>query len=342
MQQGAGAQATSRLGAGAASSASAADVARAAQCARRLSTTTHRNLRLATLLLAAVVVYACMSVSTTTSSSTEGPWTSVLRQLLTKGGASSTTSTELCDPRSAAATAAGNLTNLRWHYLPKCGTSLGTTLLRHACPSLPASANPEEYKNDMEASWELRWFEDTAERYCAPGALAPVVRYDDTLGKFRAHVPMYDYDARHASTVVMLRDPRRRLVSAFNHKRLSFAAHEEEAVKAVEATKTVRELVEFPGIAGCQMRMLSGKYRIVQVWPRHRRRTHCGAKSAVGVCSGVCGPHGPLGPVDDAFVWRRALGRGPAQRAARQCAEALRDEVGVPRRLACGPSAPGG
>jgi len=76
------------------------------------------------------------------------------------------------------------------------------------------------------------------------------------VGEARAWAGEY-YNERHV--VGMFRDPRRRLWSAYNYFKHTNGMSKEARANMLENTPSVKEYAAYPGIGGCQVKMLLGR-----------------------------------------------------------------------------------
>lgn len=76
------------------------------------------------------------------------------------------------------------------------------------------------------------------EKYCAA----------EIIGHIPGHFPLKDLAQRSGTVAAMFRDPRRRLVSAFNHHRHAFGMNGAVSEQMRATTHTVEAYANFPGI----------------------------------------------------------------------------------------------
>jgi hypothetical protein len=159
------------------------------------------------------------------------------------------------------------LQDLNWIHIPKTGTSFAATLYGYLCTSEP---NPKvsvktgknctwcglvgkTNHNTMQwdpKSWPLLPFDD--EPYCDHSIAFDPGRI------FSNHYSVPVKTEGRGSLIGLFRDPRQRLVSAWNNNKHSYGANGGNRAK-IEASQTVSEFIKAPGIPGCQTKMLLGQ-----------------------------------------------------------------------------------
>eukprot|EP00049_Salpingoeca_infusionum_P008455 m.139582 g.139582 ORF g.139582 m.139582 type:complete len:481 (-) comp14018_c0_seq2:321-1763(-) len=182
------------------------------------------------------------------------------------------------------------LERISWLHFPKCGSSLTNTIYNYMCRG-GTSLHKFRDMNDP-------YFQDYADstcRFCweACGSRCEgftmwsphngLVRISDKETKkggeivlqdvfyekfcatrpasnFQSHFPLKEkhLEFRNGTTLAMFRDPRRRLLSAFNHGRHAFGMSAEQRELLVKTTHTLEAYAVFPGIQSCQTKMLLG------------------------------------------------------------------------------------
>eukprot|EP00730_Choanoeca_flexa_P017089 TRINITY_DN8184_c0_g1_i3.p2 TRINITY_DN8184_c0_g1~~TRINITY_DN8184_c0_g1_i3.p2 ORF type:complete len:311 (+),score=52.19 TRINITY_DN8184_c0_g1_i3:1744-2676(+) len=137
------------------------------------------------------------------------------------------------------------LNKFQWIHFPKAGTSMMFLLHGYAC-NLP----PEAFTLSL-----------TAQRGSLVHLFERIYPFDkhcdaaQWVGPRVSHMPLKPSDAKLA--VMMVRDPRRRLTSAYHNGPHAFGKTNEERQELQQKVKTIQDYVTFPGIAGCQVKMLT-------------------------------------------------------------------------------------
>ena len=136
-----------------------------------------------------------------------------------------------------------NSTEVKWMHIPKAGTSIWNTVIHFCYPSLPASVRLQE--NQFEAELE---FERGADARCSAFP--------------RSHWPMdLSLCQEDVLWLTMVRDPVKRLVSAYKYGGHAVGLDPLERGRLLaDSVTTLPQFADFPGVKGCQARMLSGSY----------------------------------------------------------------------------------
>lgn len=74
------------------------------------------------------------------------------------------------------------------------------------------------------------------------------------------HMPLNGYSARKGFYVGMFREPRRRLLSAWNHNRHSFGLANQPRDDMLLECKTLKQFANHPRLQSCMTKMLLGRY----------------------------------------------------------------------------------
>ena len=160
---------------------------------------------------------------------------------------------------------AKTLQNPNWIHIPKAGTTFATTLYAYLCTSEPHPAvSPDSGQNCTwcgpvgkrshgslqwdPKTWPLIPFDD--EPYCDWNV--PL----DSRRVFSNHFSVPGHKTP-GTLLTLLRDPRQRLVSAWNNNKHSYGASGGHR-RLIEQAQTLREFVEVDGVAGCQTKMVLG------------------------------------------------------------------------------------
>ena len=180
-------------------------------------------------------------------------------------------------PECAAAAAAEALpangsggVAVRWLHIPKCGSTLGISLLQYACtPALPAwhivymAMAEKQIDVRMAHAIEARRARDgfrCAGRLAMPFAgHAPVTPAELLLSPSGMLSHAAAKSARGGGLAAMFRTPSQRLISAFldNYHAWGITRHASRTAMK-HAAPTVDLWARFPGVAGCQVKMLNG------------------------------------------------------------------------------------
>ena len=156
------------------------------------------------------------------------------------------------------------LVNPNWIHVPKAGTTFATTLYGYLCTSEP---QPEiSPVSGSKCSWcgpvgkkshgQLQW--DPKTWPLIPFDDEPYCDWDVPLDSHRVFSNHFSVPRTNPGTLLtLLRDPRQRLVSAWNNNKHSYGATGGHR-KLIEAAQTLQEFVKVDGIAGCQTKMVLG------------------------------------------------------------------------------------
>ena len=158
------------------------------------------------------------------------------------------------------------LSDFSWLHAPKTGTSAVVLLAHYACPSLPADALPKPppkgFSFDRKGPTILQqfWSDYPYEEFCKPRTFLPPHHghYPMAMLKARARKASND-EAPVKNVVAMLRDPRRRIWSAYNYFKHTNGMKKSKRAEMLASVTSVKEYAAFPGVAGCQTRMLLGR-----------------------------------------------------------------------------------
>jgi len=170
---------------------------------------------------------------------------------------------------------------LEWIHIPKCGTSFGATIYGYLCTAEETPhVNPSDQSTNCTHCGEvaknrnrgLYW--DPKLRNMIP--FSNLIRRDGTRHRFhKYHAPYCDWSQRphppysnhfalsarpdrrqKTAALTMLRDPRRRLVSAWNNDKHSYGIRQRDTVKYLQ---NITAFVAHPAIKGCQTKMMVGR-----------------------------------------------------------------------------------
>eukprot|EP00043_Microstomoeca_roanoka_P011952 m.113060 g.113060 ORF g.113060 m.113060 type:complete len:534 (-) comp15346_c1_seq1:249-1850(-) len=183
--------------------------------------------------------------------------------------------------RDAAVPKPRALHAMNWLHFPKCGSSLTNTIYHYGCRDVE-SAKVFSALDDP----DLESYKNTTCSYCydpckgcftlwAPhdGIIRAKQKHSilkmpfrekhcgaDKLGYIPGHNPLppSKRKERSGSILAVFRDPRRRLVSAFNYHKHSFGMNWMDRERMLHVTHTIEAFANFPGIASCQTKMLIG------------------------------------------------------------------------------------
>ncbi|EGD78963.1 hypothetical protein PTSG_01937 [Salpingoeca rosetta] len=147
------------------------------------------------------------------------------------------------------------LDRFRWLHIPKTGTSFAATLYSYACPQLPRNVSlalPPGLRGSLVQTFEQLYpFEQSS------------CNGSQWIGKRAGHSPITPKELRTGETrvediVTMVRDPRLRLWSAYRYGKHAHGMLQPEWERMDAETHSVREFARWPGVAGCQVKMLTG------------------------------------------------------------------------------------
>lgn len=139
---------------------------------------------------------------------------------------------------------------IRWLHFPKCGSTLGISILSYACTDTIPSWHTVGMalrggRIDVRMAHAIGARHKTRGSRCGGRLLLPL----------EGHRPVSPHDT---GLVAMFRKPSQRLISAFldNYHAYGLARRERAALKA--RAPTISHFVRYPGIAGCVTKMLAG------------------------------------------------------------------------------------
>eukprot|EP00049_Salpingoeca_infusionum_P001180 m.45868 g.45868 ORF g.45868 m.45868 type:complete len:311 (+) comp10902_c0_seq1:173-1105(+) len=137
----------------------------------------------------------------------------------------------------------------RWLHIPKCGTSLSTVLYHYSCNELPDDAVPDPGKNGKGLA--VKHFTKTYNLSSC--------NFQQFRGPRIGHTPLKLGEISSGiQMVAMFRDPRARIWSAYNYGMHQVGMTGDDRRKMYQTVKTPQDYAAFPGIAGCQTKMLLG------------------------------------------------------------------------------------
>ena len=160
------------------------------------------------------------------------------------------------------------LPSLHWIHVPKAATSFGYVLFSYLCTGHEADASLSKNSCNYCGKDIPPGIWDRELRVLLPKGLLP---YCDKQVEFRGllqnHLPVPQPPHKDDRFVGLLRDPRRRLVSAYNHGKHSFGIGQRNAKMAkasrehmLQHTHSLRDYVEYPDIKNCATKMLLGDF----------------------------------------------------------------------------------
>jgi hypothetical protein len=158
---------------------------------------------------------------------------------------------------------AKTLHDLNWIHVPKAGTTFATTLYGYLCT---AEKQPIESITGETCSWcgpigkanhgSLQW--DPKTWPLIPFETEPYCDWNVAIKPKRVFSNHFSVPRQNPGALVtLLRDPRQRLVSAWNNNKHSYGATGSDR-KAIEATQTLHDFIVQPGISSCQTKMVLG------------------------------------------------------------------------------------
>lgn len=170
---------------------------------------------------------------------------------------------------------------VEWIHIPKCGTSFGATVYGYLCGATETPytnpADPTEnctYCGEQAKGLNRGLYWDPKLRNMIP--FSNMIRRDGTRHRFYKyhapycdwtqsphppysnHFPLSDRANKQGTTaaVTMLREPRKRLVSAWNNDKHSYGIAKRDTVKYLQ---NITAFVQHSAIQGCQTKMLVGR-----------------------------------------------------------------------------------
>jgi hypothetical protein len=170
---------------------------------------------------------------------------------------------------------------LEWIHIPKCGTSFGATIYGYLCVATETPhTNPADttvnctYCGEVGKGLNRGLYWDPKLRNMIP--FSNLLRRDGSQHRFsKYHAPYCDWSQRphppysnhfalsnhekdvgKTAVLTMLRDPRRRLVSAWNNDKHSYGVGRRDTVKYLQ---NISAFVQHPAIKSCQTKMMVGR-----------------------------------------------------------------------------------
>ena len=161
-------------------------------------------------------------------------------------------------PRAPSA----NLSMAFFLHVPKAGTGFALAVMRAAC-TLPEAATLEGLREGARGGRIMERFLETADPVanCRPGALQPGIGGARQAARplhaaLAGHIPLRAWLADSGRGVAMVRHPAKRIVSAHHYGQRVGAFQSGAAPPPV----AVLAYAAAPGIAGCQVKMLTGQW----------------------------------------------------------------------------------
>lgn len=156
-----------------------------------------------------------------------------------------------------------------WIHFPKAGTTFATTMYSYLCTSTPTPQISPKGINctycgvqGKTAHGGLQW--DPKSYPILPFEQEPYCDWDvefDHNNVFSNHFPLPGMESKISSLspIALFRDPRKRLVSAWNNNKHSYGISGMERKRLEKEAQTLKEFIAFRGIPSCQTKMLTGK-----------------------------------------------------------------------------------
>eukprot|EP00056_Hartaetosiga_gracilis_P013013 m.211081 g.211081 ORF g.211081 m.211081 type:complete len:495 (-) comp13785_c0_seq1:199-1683(-) len=173
------------------------------------------------------------------------------------------------------------LPHLTWIHFPKCGSSFTNVFYNYGCQNVEGSGVFTELDDPFLPTYK----EETCE-YCynackgcftlwAPHDGIMHVKRNNTFLKLpfrekycvadkRGYIPGHNAltksraISRSGTIAAIFRDPRTRLVSAYNYRKHTFGMNKVDREHLLQTTRTVESFANFPGVSSCQTKMLVG------------------------------------------------------------------------------------
>eukprot|EP00038_Savillea_parva_P013475 m.210969 g.210969 ORF g.210969 m.210969 type:complete len:439 (+) comp25331_c0_seq1:184-1500(+) len=153
------------------------------------------------------------------------------------------------------------LKHLFWLHIPKTGTSFGNTVFPYACPRLPPTARLSKQDRKLTKTNDCKGclMKTLVEKYppatyCDADSLARELPPDRCIAGHRPLAKALVYSRRGVS---LFRSPRARLVSAFPYRHA--VGIQPHLRPGLDNVTTLQEYAMYPGIQGCQLKMLLGR-----------------------------------------------------------------------------------
>eukprot|EP00045_Choanoeca_perplexa_P022311 m.9085 g.9085 ORF g.9085 m.9085 type:complete len:292 (-) comp9355_c0_seq4:73-948(-) len=142
-----------------------------------------------------------------------------------------------------------HLTKFFYLHIPKAGTSFATCLYHYVC-NISADAKPSTHHESAHPV-SLPMFEKSF------GKFKNQCNLTQWLGRRWGHIPVSPR-ADASRMLVMIRDPRRRILSAYHYGLHVFGMSDEARATMTNSVKSVTDFIRFPGVAGCMTNLLTG------------------------------------------------------------------------------------
>eukprot|EP00051_Salpingoeca_urceolata_P007043 m.93415 g.93415 ORF g.93415 m.93415 type:complete len:402 (-) comp15092_c0_seq1:172-1377(-) len=164
-----------------------------------------------------------------------------------------------------------------WVHFPKCGSSFATVMHQYGCQADPNSNSTNstpltqlQLRQFIQSTWNSnekcpcgvpsRWDQtvrqliDWRHNQCRTDA-------DISTSHFQNHLTFWkkNFDTFERRLVGMFRDPRRRLLSAYNDQKHSFGLPSSYRPQLI-AANNLEEYINVPGIKSCMTKMILGEY----------------------------------------------------------------------------------
>ena len=142
---------------------------------------------------------------------------------------------------------------IRWLHIPKCGATMGVSVLGYACPA----ELPSWHVAGMAMRGgriDVRMARSVGARHAHRGSRCG----GRLLLPFDGHQPLSARDRRQGGVVAMFRRPSQRIISAYldNYHSWGLPARLRRTIKS--RAPTIAAFARFPGIRGCMAKMLAG------------------------------------------------------------------------------------
>lgn len=193
---------------------------------------------------------------------------------------------ESCQESLRGKSSTKTLPSFQWIHIPKTGTSFGYTLFSYVCTNDVSEAVSEGCSycgpNVRRGIWDRDLYS------FLPFTKQPLCDKRTSFnGLLQNHFPVPRQYTAQDNFIGLFRDPRKRLVSAYNHDKHSFGIgqrHPETAVESREYmvlhTQTLRDFADFEDIKSCQTKMLLSEYCAIEM-----NVTEADAKRAIQILS---------------------------------------------------------
>lgn len=162
------------------------------------------------------------------------------------------------------------LERMYWIHFPKAGTSFANTILHYCCPGLAGDTAIPSFSSLSETQ-KLIYTGSLVELFLVEQNIGSDGKLSLSSEKCRrdsyrsdrqitSHFPVASNSANLSGAVAMFRNPITRILSAFHHNLHSFRMGPGSNRKMRNKVKSVEDFANWPGISGCQTKMMLGQF----------------------------------------------------------------------------------